>query len=113
MRNDLIVNEATLEDSDRKLLVVMKNYVNDMLDNTYNALINEIFVQIQNGSLSDAQDFDNYHFFKFSSFMIQIQRMKAQEAHNDLKKEAFEKAKIAYEALQKEDTVKNLFNQGP
>jgi len=52
--NELIVNEATLEDSDRKLLEIMKNYVNDMLDNTYNALINEIFVQIQNGSLSDA-----------------------------------------------------------
>lgn len=50
----MIVNEATLEDSDRKLLEIMRNYVNDMLDNTYNALINEIFVQIQNGSLTDA-----------------------------------------------------------
>ena len=32
----------------------MRNYVNDMLDNTYNALINEIFVQIQNGLTTDA-----------------------------------------------------------
>lgn len=39
--------------------------------------------------------------------------MKAQEAHNQLKKEAFEKAKVEYEAKQKQDNVKNLFAQGP
>ena len=68
--NELLVNEATLEESDRNLLKIMKDYVNDMLDNTYNPLINEVFAQIQQGSLQDAADFDNYHFFKFSSFMI-------------------------------------------
>jgi len=40
--------------------------------------------------------------------------MKALETHNQLKKEAFEKAKVAFEAQQKEDGVKNLFaNTGP
>ena len=45
--NELLVNEATLEESDRNLLKIMKDFANDMLDNTYNALINEVFVQIQ------------------------------------------------------------------
>jgi hypothetical protein len=40
--------------------------------------------------------------------------MKALESHNQLKKEAYEKAKVAFEAQQKEDGVKNLFaNTGP
>ena len=41
-----IINEASLEDTDRKLIKIIKNYLIDMLDNCYNALINEIFVQI-------------------------------------------------------------------
>ena len=38
-----IINEANLQDSDRKLITVIKNYLFDILENTYNALINEIF----------------------------------------------------------------------
>jgi len=41
-----ILNEGSLEDSDRKLLKIIKNYLMDMLENCYNALNNEIFVQI-------------------------------------------------------------------
>jgi len=48
-----------------------------MLENTYNALINEVFLQIQKGAEMAIADFDNYHFFKLSAFMIQIQRLKA------------------------------------
>ena len=38
-----IVNEGTMEDSDHKLIQIIKNYLLDMLENTYNSLINEIF----------------------------------------------------------------------
>lgn len=50
----------------------MKKYLIDILDNTYNALINEIFVQISKGSNNGIEEFDKYHFFKLSSFMIQV-----------------------------------------
>jgi hypothetical protein len=62
-----------------------------MLANTYNALINEVFDQIKKGSELVAE-FDNYHFFKFSTFMIKVQRLKAQEEHTTKVKEAYEKA---------------------
>ena len=81
-----------MQDSDRKLLEIIKNYLIDILDNTYNALINEIFVQIQKGSNNAIEEFDKYHFFKLSSFMIQVQRMKAYEEHNKEKKDAYDKA---------------------
>lgn len=71
--NQMLVNEASLNDTDRDLLGIMKDYLNDMLENKiYNALINEIFAQLQGESSLTKADFDNYHFFKFSCFMIQI-----------------------------------------
>lgn len=87
----------------------------DILDNTYNPLINEIFAQIQkgvqNGSGKD-EIFDKFHFFKLSSFMIQIQRMKAYDEHNALKKIAFEKAKAEQSSKVMEDGGKSLFQTG-
>ena len=45
--NKMLINEAALKQSDRELLTILQDYVNDMLENKiYNALINEIFVQI-------------------------------------------------------------------
>lgn len=42
-----MIDEAALNQSDRDLLTILRDYVNDMLENKiYNALINEIFVQI-------------------------------------------------------------------
>lgn len=42
--NQMLMNEASLNDTDRDLLAIMKDYLNDMLENKiYNALINEIF----------------------------------------------------------------------
>jgi len=66
-----IINEVAMQDSDRKLIEIIKSYLNDMLANTYNALINEVFDQIKKGSELVAE-FDNYHFFKFSTFMIKV-----------------------------------------
>lgn len=88
-----------------------------MLDNCYNALINEIFVQImrnQNpGGVQQKEEFfDKYHFFKLSSFMIQIQRMKAYEEHNILKKAAYEKAKQEQGKSAGNDGGKSLFQTG-
>ena len=70
-----------MTDSDRELLLILNNYFNDILDNTYNAMINEIFSQIKEGSEFKSAEFDNFHFFKFSTFMIEMQRLKAQQSH--------------------------------
>ena len=84
----------------------------DILDNTYNPLINEIFAQIQkgvqNGSGKDEM-LNKFHFFKLSSFMIQIQRMKIHDEHNALKKTAYEKVKAGQGAKVMIDGGKSLF----
>ena len=58
-----------MDDSDQNLLKIVRDYMNDMLENTYNSLINEVFNQIKREKVAD---FDNYHFFKFSAYMIQV-----------------------------------------
>lgn len=88
-----LVQEGALTDSDRELLVILKNYINDILENTYNAIINEVFSQIKEGRDENSAEFDNFHFFKFSTFMIEVQRLKAQEEQQMKQKEAFEEAK--------------------
>lgn len=90
-----IVEEAAMEDSDRLLLEIMRNYLDDVLENTYNHLINEVFRQLGPSSEMGRAELDNYHFFKFSAFMINVQRLKAYEDHANKQKAAFEEAKLA------------------
>jgi hypothetical protein len=67
-----ILHEGALLKSDRLLLEILRNYIDDILENTYNPLINEVFRQISPNAGSDVTkaEFDNFHFFKFSAFMI-------------------------------------------
>ena len=77
-----IIDTAAMEDSDRKLLHIVREYLSDILDNTYNALINEIFMQITKDSGTvHSEEFDKYYFFKLSAFIIQLQRLKAHDEH--------------------------------
>lgn len=78
-----IIQEAAMQDSDRELLTIIRSYLNDMLENTYNALINEVFKQISpnTGGEMGRAELDHYHFFKFSAFMINVHRMKSYEDH--------------------------------
>ena len=73
-----LIQIDSLEQTDRDLLETVKAYLVDILDNTYNSLVNEICNQIVN-SQGAGQVEDKLHFFKLSAFMIQIQRFKAYE----------------------------------
>ena len=66
-----LIQIDSLEQTDRDLIKTMKGYLVDMLDNTYNNLVNEIFNQIANNPAA-CQEEDKLHFFKLSAFMIQI-----------------------------------------
>jgi hypothetical protein len=73
--NKSIIDEKALDMDDKKLIKILKAYLIDLLDNCYNALISEIFNQVQSGNqaggvVQSDQLFDKYHFFKLSSFMI-------------------------------------------
>jgi hypothetical protein len=108
-----IIQEGALLDSDRELLAILRNYLDDILENTYNPLVNEVFRQISpnSGTEFTKAEFDNFHFFKFSSFMIDVQRMKAYEAHQKQQKEAIEAAKQRQnEAEPAQDNGRSLFD---
>lgn len=66
-----IIQIESLEQTDRNLIKAMKAYLVDILDNTYNNLVNEVFNQIINNPAA-CQEEDKLHFFKLSAFMIQI-----------------------------------------
>jgi hypothetical protein len=88
-----IINQAALDESDRKLLKLLKTYLLDMLDSSYCPMIEQVFNEISKNS-ELLCDFDKYHYFKISSFMIQICRLRAYEDHLEAKKKAYEEAKL-------------------
>jgi len=55
-------------------------------------------------------DFDNYHFFKFSTFMIHVTRMKAQAEHIERQREAVQKAREGGDQQVAADGGKSLFD---
>lgn len=91
-----IVDEAALQESDRELLEVMKGFLQDILENTYNPLITELHSQLTSRENLRAGDelFDRLHYFRICAFMIQVQRLKAYEAHSEKKREAKDKMDI-------------------
>lgn len=57
----------------------MREYLDDILDNTYNALVTAVYSQVVRQMTDGLNDRDNYHYFKLSTFMIEVARYKAME----------------------------------
>ena len=59
-----LVRDACLEVNDKKLMQILREYLNDMLDNSiYNSLVQEVSAQLKRGE--SLAEFDNFHFFRF------------------------------------------------
>ena len=57
----------------------MREYLDDILENTYNALVNAVYSQVVRQLTDGINDRDNYHYFKLSTFMVEVVRHKAYE----------------------------------
>ena len=75
----LLVDLACLEQADKDVLNVMREYLDDILENTYNALVNAVYSQVVRQLTDGINDRDNYHYFKLSTFMVEVVRHKAYE----------------------------------
>lgn len=64
-----LIQVDSLEETDRKLIKAIKAYLVDILENTFNNLVNEILSQIVNNQ-GASQIEDKLYFFKLSAFMI-------------------------------------------
>ena len=86
-----VINEVSMMDDDRKLLGILKSYLLDLLEHSFSPLIEQIFSELTRGS-ERIEELDKFHFFKISTFMVQICRLRAYEDHRLRKKEAYAQA---------------------
>lgn len=71
-QNNLIVNDAAMEESDKKLLSLLKTHLLDLLENSYCGFIEQVSntLQRKDNSELDIEDRDINNFFRLQSFMI-------------------------------------------
>ncbi|CDW80133.1 UNKNOWN [Stylonychia lemnae] len=100
-----LVNEGALEQSDRKLLQMLRNHLTDMLQNSYCPLIEQIFNELAKSGEA-VEEFDKFHYFKLQTFMMQICRLQAYEKHKLDKSIKMKEI----QQQQAEEDKKNLFN---
>lgn len=81
----LIVNEAALEQSDMKLLDILKNHLIDLLDNSYCGLIEQLQKILSGESTIERNEQDTSQYFKLTTFILQVCRFRAYEGHKKLK----------------------------
>lgn len=62
-----------------------------MMENSYCPLIEQVFSEIAKGT-EIVEEFDKFHYFKLSRFMIEVCRLKAYDQH---KKDKIEALKVA------------------
>jgi hypothetical protein len=90
----LIINDAAFEKFDNQLLELLKNHLVDLLDNSYCGLIEQLQKILAGESSIERTDQDIFMYFKFTTFVLQVCRFKAYEAHKLLKQKAISEAKV-------------------
>lgn len=88
-----IINEAALEQSDKKLLELLKNHLIDLLDNSYCGLIEQLQKILSGESPIERSESDTHQYFKLQTFFMQVCRFRAYEDQKKLKLIAYEEAK--------------------
>ena len=90
---------------DITLLKKMKAHLLDFLQSSYCPLVQQLFQElVKEGENIDV--FDKFHYFKLSTFMIQVCRLKAIEEHKNLKLESLKEL----QKLREEEEKKAMFS---
>lgn len=79
-----------MEESDKRLLQMLKVHLIDLLDNSYCGLIEQIQKILAGESPIEKNDSDVHMYFKLSTFMVQICRLRAYDDLKQRKREAVE-----------------------
>jgi hypothetical protein len=69
-----IIDDAAKDESDHRLLSVLHDYLVDMLQNCYGALIEELFSQIL-PTQALLEENDRYYLLKLQTFLIEVCRL--------------------------------------
>jgi len=87
-----IVDDGAVDESDEKLLEVIKDFLFDLLKHSYNPLFEQLFDDIGKNQVA-VEENDSFHIFKVQSFVLEAVRIKAKAEHSRALKEALEAAK--------------------
>ena len=69
-----MIDDAAVDQLDEALLEIMHNYLVDMIEHSYNPLIEQISTQILPAK-AEVEENDAYHLFKIQSFVLEVCRL--------------------------------------
>ena len=76
-----IINDGAVDESDERLLQIIKDYLFDMLEHSYNPLFEQLFEDIGKNRVA-VEENDSYHMFKVQNFFLESVRIRAKAEHN-------------------------------
>jgi len=76
-----IIDDGAVDESDEKLLVVIKDYLFDLLEHSYNPLFEQLFDDIGKNKVA-VEENDSFHMFKVQSFVLEAIRIRAKAEHS-------------------------------
>lgn len=71
-----IINDVAKDDTDVQVLEILNRYMTDMMQHSYNALIEELFSQIL-APHARLEENDKLYLLKLQTFMIEVCRLQA------------------------------------
>ncbi len=76
-----IINDGAVDESDERLLEIIRDYLFDMLEHSYNPLFEQLFEDIGKNRVA-VEENDSYHMFKVQNFVLESVRIRAKAEHN-------------------------------
>ena len=71
-----LIDDAAVDKTDEELLRILLNYLVDMMEHSYNPLIEQLYSQIL-PSKAEVEENDSFHLFKVQSFVLEVCRLQA------------------------------------
>ena len=94
----VIVDDGAVDESDEKLLEVIKDYLFDLVEHSYNPLFEQLFEDIGKNKVA-VEENDSFHMFKVQSFVLEAVRIRAKAEHQKKQQEANEAVKKQHKML--------------
>ena len=75
-----LIDDGAVDESDARLLAVVKEYLEDLIEHSYNPLFEQLFDDIGKNKVA-VEENDSYHMFKVQSFVLEAVRIRAKAEH--------------------------------
>jgi hypothetical protein len=76
----VLVDDGAVDETDEKLLAIVKDYLYDLMAHSYNPLMEQLFEDIGKNRVA-VEENDSFHMFKVQSFVLEAVRIRAKAEH--------------------------------